>query len=72
MTTIIKDVLKALGTKLAEVIIALAKVATAVVGFLEHRREDKKEEQKKEEQAQKESKIDDVCDNGSIQDLVDL
>ena len=66
MISIVTDILKALGNKLAIVIIALAKASTSIVNFLENRRKDKKEQEKKEEKAKKEKKTDDVCDNGTV------
>jgi len=72
MKALITAIISALGTKLGQVLLSLANVAVKVLSYLEAVRKDNKEKEQREKIEKQKEKIDDVCDNGTIEDLVNI
>lgn len=72
MKAIVVSIITALGSKLATVLGQLFSCVAKIIDFLNKKQQIKHEQQKKEEKKKLDSKIDDVCDNGTVEDLLNL
>ena len=50
----------------------LCSIADKLLDYLLAKQKDKKEDKQKQEKEKAEKRIDDICDNGSLEDLLDL
>lgn len=71
MKTIITIVLNAIGSSLASILCEGLSCAKALIQFLNGKRRDKKEAEAQAKVDAKNSAIDDACNNGTLEDLLD-
>ena len=72
MTTIISMIGKALSSAITQIILNVLQVLKEALKYLNSKRQDKKGMNEKKEREQFECKVDDVVDNGNIEDLLEL
>ena len=79
MKTVITTIIAALGSSLSRILLSALSVAKEGLRFLNFMKEEKKEkreDEKKEKERQKiqehNDKVKDACDNGTIEDLMNL
>ena len=66
------SIIAAIGTELAQVLLKLLSVAREVLKYLNWRREDAERERKEAEAKAYNERLRDACDNGTVEDLIDL
>ena len=72
MKTILLALLKTFGTHLFKLILSLFSTIREVFKYLNNLKKEKKERKIKEEVNKYNEKLKDVCDNGQIEDLLNL
>ena len=72
MTTIISMIGKALSSAIAQIVLNVLQVLKETLKYLNGKRQDKKDKIEKKEREQFEHKVDDVIDNGNLEDLLEL
>lgn len=72
MKTILLSLLKTFGTQLFKLILSLFSTIREVFKYLNNLKKEKKEQKIKEEVNKYNEKLKDVCDNGQIEDLLNL
>ena len=72
MTTIISMIGKALSSAIAQIVLNVLQVLKETLKYLNCKRQDKKDKNEKKEREQFEHKVDDVIDNGNLEDLLEL
>lgn len=61
-----------LGKSISAIILAISQAVVTVFSYLKSKNDQKQEKKKKAEIEKEKTKIDDVCNNGSLDDLFDL
>ena len=72
MTTIISMIGKALSSAITQIVLNVLQVLKEALKYLNGKRQDKKDKNEKKEQEEFERKVDDVVDNGNLEDLLEL
>ena len=72
MTTIISMIGKALSSAIAQIVLNFLQVLKETLKYLNCKRQDKKDKIEKKVREQFEHKVDDVIDNGNLEDLLEL
>ena len=72
MKTILLALLKTFGTKLFKLILSLFSTIREVFKYLNKIKKEKREQKIKEEVNKYNEKLKEACDNGSIEDLINL
>lgn len=79
MKNVVITLINALGAKLSNVLLGLMSVLKEFLKYMNFLREEKKEEKEemkkekeKQELKQENEKIKDACDNGTVEDLINL
>lgn len=72
MKTILLSLLKIFGTKLFKLLLSFFSTIREVFKYLNNLKKEKKEQKIKEEVNKYNKKLKDVCDNGNIEDLINL
>jgi hypothetical protein len=72
MKTILLSLLKTFGTQLFKLILSLLSTIKEVFKYLNNLKKEKKEQKIKEEVNKYNEKLKEACDNGSIEDLLNL
>ena len=72
MTTIISMIGKALSGAITQIVLNFLQVLKETLTYLNCKHQDKKGKIEKKEREQFEHKVDDVIDNGNLEDLLEL
>lgn len=72
MKTILLSLLKTFGTQLIKLLLSIFSTIREAFKYLNKLKKDKREQKIKEEVNKYNEKLKDVCDNGQIEDLIDL
>lgn len=72
MKNILLSLLKTFGTQLIKLLLSLFSTIREVFKYLNNLKNEKKEQKIKEEVNKYNEKLKDVCDNGNIEDLLNL
>ena len=72
MTTIISIIGKALSSAITQIVLNVLQVLKETLKYLNGKRQDKKDKNEKKEREEFERKVDDVVDNGNIEDLLEI
>ena len=72
MTTIISMIGKALSSAITQIVLNVLQVLKETLKYLNSKRQDKKDKNEKKEREEFERKVDDVVDNGNLEDLLEL
>lgn len=72
MTTIISIIGKALSNAITQIVLNVLQVLKEALKYLNGKRQDKKDKIEKKEREEFERKVDDVIDNGNLEDLLEL
>ena len=72
MTTIISMIGKALSSAITQIVLNVLQVLKEALKYLNGKRQDKKDMNEKKEREEFERKVDDVVDNGNLEDLLEI
>lgn len=72
MTTIISMIGKALSSAITQIVLNVLQVLKETLKYLNSKRQDKKDMNEKKEREEFERKVDDVVDNGNLEDLLEI
>lgn len=72
MKTILLSLLKTFGTQIFKLLLSLFSTIREVFKYLNNLKKEKKEQKIKEEVNKYNEKLKDVCDNGNVEDLLNL
>ena len=63
---------KALSSAIAQIVLNVLQVLKEALKYLNGKRQDKKDNNEKKEREEFERKVDDVVDNGNLEDLLEI
>ena len=72
MTTIIYMIGNALSSAITQIVLNVLQVLKEALKYLNDKRQDKKDKNEKKKREEFERKVDDVVDNGNIEDLLEI